>query len=236
MLNWCKSKNLDGNLVVLLLISTFLPFYYSWAIIILLILIDLCKHRGKLYIFKMPGRGCCYLFIIFGTIVGFIATANNQNSSWAFIRDIIRVSSVPVYWYWGCKKSANKTVETVLSTAYFFCGLYSIISVLIRFRNFIQVGGGLYAFRASGSINEYVVAIGLYLTFFKSSKVNGTYISRYLDIIIGFFIITAFAISFSRSSILILACMIICNGFKNMNSIIRLGIISIISVTRFLIL
>ena len=231
MFNWFKRKDLDGNLLVLLLISTFLPFYYGWAFFVILLLIDLFKHRGKVCIYRMPGQVCCFLFLVFGTIVGLTTVTNNQSSLWAYVRDIIRVSSVPLYWYWGCKKSENNSVETVLSTVYLFCGLYSVISVLIRFFNFIQVGGGLYAFRTSGSINEYIVAIGLYFSFFKSPKIGGIYISKLLDKIIGFFIIVAFAISFSRSSIVILACLIICNGFKNMNSYIRFGIIAIIGIT-----
>lgn len=230
MVKWFKRKGLDRNLLVLLLISAFLPFYFGWAFFIVLFVADIFFSKGKLVIYKMPGGIGCVLFIVFGTVVGFMAATNKQNDLWAYTRDLIRVSSVPLYWYWGCRKSERGSIKTVLSTAYLFCGLYSIISVLVRFINFVQVGGGLYTFRASGSINEYIVAIGLYFAFFKSPKVEGYYISKSMDRLLGLFIILAFALSFSRSCILIVGCLIICNGFKNMNSYFRFGLIAIVGI------
>ncbi len=205
-------------LLIVLLVSQFLPTYYVWAIAGVIIAARVIQDKGKLKKLHMPGQSFYWCYLIIGTLVGAYALATSRASSWHVARDLIRMTTIPLFFYLGDSISAHYSKTDIYKNLYAFFGIYSVIGLFLRILNYFSSGGSLYAFRTGGAINEYIVAIGLFMSFFKPDAFGKYYYSKTIDRLLFLVLLFAFLASFSRTAIVLFGCMIICSGLRRMKT------------------
>ena len=179
--------------------------YALWGILLCLTLLSLFTKSKFIYLNIFF---CIYL--AFEIWLSALQADNLQ--LWIFFRDAIRLSLVPIILHCGYKLGEkyhydNKILYRTVFLFTFLCSIYHIIVVIITFLG----DPNLYIITTVRVISEHTLVLGLYLAFFKMLPNKEYYISKKLDRVATAMILIAFLLSFSRTMILLLFCLVIFN-------------------------
>ena len=227
-----------GLLLTLLLISA-LPSYIAWACLAGVFGFYTLKNLRHFSLPKMPG-GICYwvLFLILVAVgAGYFNPA--ERGYWPYLRDIIDFTSLFLYWF--AASEIIRTNQYDMKTVYKIIVLYSVIlsagGLLQRVSGYQGASEDFSSFVASGGVSQFTLAIGLYLSLFKPSVIEKYYFSRFLDLLADIVLLGTFALSFSRTTVIIFLCLVITSQYDRMSAIIKcilLGIVGLIAVSYLL--
>ena len=227
-----------GLLLTLLLISA-LPSYIAWACLAGVFGFYTLKNLRHFSLPKMPG-GICYwvLFLILVAVgAGYFNPA--ERGYWPYLRDIIDFTSLFLYWFAASEIIRTNQYDT--KTVYKIIVLYSVIlsagGLLQRVSGYQGASEDFSSFVASGGVSQFTLAIGLYLSLFKPSVIEKYYFSRFLDLLADIVLLGTFALSFSRTTVIIFLCLVITSQYDRMSAIIKcilLGIVGLIAVSYLL--
>ena len=234
-MTWIKKNNVSVLILILLLLTVYLPTYFSWGLSIGVIFICIIKNKGKLVISKIPGKIFYILLISTGCLVGILNMSVNGATMWMLIRDFIYTTTFFVYWSMsaqiGYKMKYNKDV--MYNTILLFCVIYSLIFIIQRMLTIFTEGTSLisfYDFASSAKIEEYVLAIGVFLAFFKDREY---FFNKKVEWVIKGILIVAFVGAVSRTAILVFACLLIVNLGKKWKKIFGFALIGVIFIAFF---
>lgn len=205
---WCKQHNISVVLLAFLFASELLSNYLFWGVLVVGTAYYMIEEQGKLVI-KNPRSTMvlCLLFMV-GLVGSFCSMFHNTYSGgmWVFLRDVIKISAVPLTFYLSGRLLKNKSRRVLYTTLYFFCSIYGIGSMLLAIPRYAMASGSLFAF-SDNLVDQWVTAVGVFLAFFKTSEVKDYYISPRFDRISKIGLVILLAISFSRTAFLILICL-----------------------------
>lgn len=202
-----KQNNISMVLLVFLFAYEFLSYYFFWIVLVVGNAYYVIKYRGKLLIKDPCSTMVFILLCIVGLMGSFFSVFHNVYSSgiWVFFRDLIRISAVPLTFYFSCQLLKNESRCVLYTTLYFFCSVYGIGSMLLAIPHYVAATS-LFALSDS-LVDQWVTATGVFLAFFKSSEIKGYYISPRFDRISKIGLVVLLTISFSRTTFLILICL-----------------------------
>ena len=228
-----------GLLLALLLISALPRSYIAWACLAGVFGFYTLKNLRHFSLPKMPG-GICYwvLFLILVAVgAGYFNPA--ERGYWPYLRDIIDFTSLFLYWFAASEIIRTNQYDT--KTVYKIIVLYSVIlsagGLLQRVSGYQGTSEDFSSFVASGGVSQFTLAIGLYLSLFKPSVIEKYYFSRFLDLLADIVLLGTFALSFSRTTVIIFLCLVITGQYNRMSAIIKcilLGIVGLIAVSYLL--
>ena len=207
-LRWCEQHNISVALLIFLFASEFLSHYLFWGVLLVGTAYYIIEERGKLFVRDPRSTVVFFLLCIVGLMGSFISMFLNAYSGgmWVFLRDLIRISAVPLTFYLSGQLLKNKSSYVLYTTLYFFCSVYGIGSMLLAIPRYAMASGSLFAF-SDNLVDQWVTAVGVFLAFFKSSEIKEYYISPCFDRISKIGLVILLAISFSRTAFLILICL-----------------------------
>lgn len=111
-----------------------------------------------------------------------------------------------------------------------------MVVTILALPKYLMAGSNFYEFVfASTRISESVLAVGLYLIFFRPNVIGKIYIGKYIDWLLGISIIAAAMLLFSRTMILLFVCLCsigLVRHMKQMAKIIIVVFVSILILTR----
>ena len=228
------------GLLVLLWLSQIIPDYPFWAISCLLIGLDIIYQKGFVRIVKMPGEVFFWILFCIGLFNGI--ALNNQLGIWFIVRDAIRMLYIPTYWALSCIicRHEKYNIRVYYKTFYLFAGTYSLYKLIIKLSTLslnLNSQNLFRTFSTSGMIDEYIIAIAMFISYFKPDCIHGSYISKKVDRLLTAIITTAFVLCFSRTSIMIFGMLTLFLGIKNAKSMLRIvtfGLFAIILVIMFM--
>ena len=227
-----RNNNISLEIYVFLLLNQVLGFYYFWVLSIVFCALEIIKKKGRIHLYTMPGRLAIIVLFVIGCIGGVVGLSAGQYAIWPFSRDIIYLSCIPLFWTVGVSLFYKyKDLKVIYSTVYFFCWTYSSINTLVRVISYVSSGNnGFSDFVENGGISSYLIAIGVYLAFFIPKETIKTYISPFWDTLSKTLIVLSFLLSFSRTSFIIILCLIMMSGLVQATSkTIRIILILIVS-------
>lgn len=226
-----KSNSVNIGIIAFLLIGSFLNYYLLWAFSACAILFLVFSRGGRFSFRVMPGAKSYFVFLIVGVSIGVINVASGLRSWWPYCRDIILATQLLLFWIIGCligvKYHYNK--EYLFRTIFVYVFLYSSISIIQRIVGYLGSQEQSFSdFVSSGIIDQFTVAIGLFITFFKPDCINGFYLSRRFDSVGRLVILASAVLAFSRTLILIFLCLIITMGFRKFKPLLKLGLVGVV--------
>lgn len=225
-------------LIALFLVSA-LPKYVVWAglmgAVVFYILFNLRHYSPS----KMPGGACYWGLFITLIVVGAFCFHPLERGYWPYLRDIIDFTSLFLYWFAASRiiKVYKYDTKTVYRIIVLYSAILSAGGLLERISGYRGASEDFSAFVSSGSVSQFTLAVGLYLVFFKPPLVGKYYFGRFLDLLVDIVLLGSFALSFSRTTILILLCLVVTGRYDRMSSIIKcalLGVAALICVSYFL--
>lgn len=227
-----------GLLLTLLLISA-LPSYIAWVCLAgAFILYVLCNLRC-FSLPKMPGGICYWALFLILVAVGAVYFNPAERGYWPYLRDIIDFTSLFLYWFAASEIIRTNQYDT--KTVYRIIVLYSVIlsvgGLLQRVSGYQGASEDFSSFVASGGVSQFTLAIGLYLSLFKPPVIEKYYFSRFFDLLADIVLLGTFALSFSRTTVMIFLCLIIMGQYDRMSAMIKcilLGIVGLIAVSYLL--
>lgn len=193
-----KKVSINIPIFILLIISTFFNVYIS---IILLFFatfyIFIFKNKGKIYNDSFINIFLLYLFVII--MIGFVNI--DEYGIWPFLRDLITptITILSLYILYYLRDEYKITNDSIFKTAFVFVALSSLISIVFYELLKFQTNSVFVITRGE----EFVLAIGLYLIFFKQIKIN-----KVIFYLLSSIIILNFILAFSRSSLIVFVCLI----------------------------
>lgn len=216
-MNKVKEKKFSTPLLLLLLASAVMNEYLQWILFLVLLLWYTISNLRHFFVRKMPGGFFLFCLIFQCFFVGALIYRPGARGYWPFLRDIIITTNMALCWY--VASIAVDTLKTdgaaVYRTIILFSFIMSLYSIGIRFVN----GTTDYStFVESGGISGFIVSISLYLMLFKPSSIENYYFGRLVDLIIELAIVLAFVFSFSRTTLIIFLCLILCGEFDSMSA------------------
>lgn len=227
---WCKKHNISVALLAFLFASEFLSHYLFWGVLIVGTAYYIIEEQGKLFIRNPRSTVVLFSLCVVGMIGSLGSMFHNAYSggTWVFLRDIIRISAVPLTFYFSGQLLKNKSRRVLYTTLYFFCSVYGIGSMLLAIPKYAMASGSLFAF-SDNLVDQWVTAVGVFLAFFKSSEIKECYISPRFDRISKIGLIVLLAISFSRTAFLILICLSIPFIKKHFSTILKGSVILVLA-------
>lgn len=227
---YLNKKNYSVQLIFLLLIASFSSQYMTFVIFLLYIFIHLIKNNFCIKYKHFPGEKAYFTIFLLLFIVGVLYLGKIE---WSFIRDAIRYIYIFIYWEicnliaYKCKYNKNYIIKSVI----FYCGIYCTFNLLVKFYYVLTNINGenlFYIFTSRGRIDEFTLAIGLYLLIFKPfDDKDTTYISKKIDAIFRWIMVLALILSFSRTTFLILVFFILFSYRHRLKLIIKYGMITV---------
>ena len=177
-LRWCEQHNISVALLIFLFASEFLSHYLFWGVLLVGTAYYIIEERGKLFVRDPRSTVVFFLLCIVGLMGSFISMFLNAYSGgmWVFLRDLIRISAVPLTFYLSGQLLKNKSSYVLYTTLYFFCSVYGIGSMLLAIPRYAMASGSLFAF-SDNLVDQWVTAVGVFLAFFKSSEIKEYYIA-----------------------------------------------------------
>lgn len=238
--NWLRQNEISGALLCLLFLSQILPAYIMWAFSCMIIILNLGLKRGRIRMWRMPGSCPFWILFVLGVVMAVISN-RVQFFSWLVFRDIVRMLYIPTYWYLACITCYREKCDyrVLYKTFYLFAGLLCGYELFFRLLNYVQNMNVQMIFRtfvSQGMVNEFVIALATFLVFFKPECNRGYYLSKKMDRLFNIIIISSFALSFSRTSFLILALLILMVGLKNAKATVKVAFVGAIAAILVVIL
>lgn len=210
-------KKISFPLLLLLLATTAMREYLQWVLFLFLFLWYILANLKHFAILKMPGGRYLFFLILQCFLFGAFFYTPNVRGYWSFIRDVIIITNMALCWF-----VANIFINrlrldtlTVYRTILLFAFIMSVRSIVLRFAS---SSSNFSAFVENGAINGFTVSISLYLILFKPPIVKRFYFGKIEDRIIEMFIILAFLFSFSRTTLLILGCLILFGKYDSISA------------------
>lgn len=228
MVSFFKHNRLSMAAFVIILIAQLNSYYIIWAFFLLLSAAYLIKSKGVILKPKLPSLFPWALIIVIGMLQGYIYNYNSGVKD--YFRDIVYTSTFILFWYivWDfCNKLDAKTV---IATIYTACWVIGIIETTIRIVRFISVGGGFSSFVSEGQVNHYIIAIGLFLGFFRPDGMNKYYCSSGLDKFAKISMIITFMLSFSRSALVVFLILLGVTSWRRFASTLKIIILVLVGV------
>lgn len=218
---------------MVLVLSEVASNYFMWLFGVLYVSYQIVCGRGKLIVKKFWGENTLLLLFLLGTFVGLFNVVGGSTKTWPYIRDIIHISSILLtcYFFNNTITKYSFNINIVYTTVFFFCGTYSMIVTLLAIPNYLLAGSDFYEFTFAGArISESILAIGLYLTFFRPKAINKFYVGPYIDRVLGIASIIAAMLAFSRTMILLFMCLCSIGLVKHMKQIAKILVVVFLGI------
>ena len=201
-----RKQTLTGLIIEMLLLY-YLPTYVAWLLMVFLVLFDGAHYKKDYNFYFKMSIG----IIIFGALVGGLFLVAGKAEIWPYLRDIIRISFLPLTILWTRTK-ARALGKNIYKAIFLFCGICivaGIMQIVMTNSYSLSLYENVRTFRQTAFISEYILAIGVFLFVFKKRVMNGVYFSPVIDNIIGIICFAGVGLSFSRTAILLLICILI---------------------------
>ena len=221
-----KKKKIIPLLLAFFVLESLGSPYITWAVLMAAMLIDLYLHGMRIRIGMLGFEKMLGTIMLIGVASGLIAFSAGKVSTWFLTRDVIRVSCVPLYWYFGRKFSKENAQNdgSLFRTVFLFAFLNSIFQLGYTVANISEVSN-LYDLASQRIMAEGTLAIGAFLCFFKPSDIGKHYFGPALDRLFSAVILLTFASSFSRTTYVIFACLVLFCGVKNVKALLKIVIV-----------
>ncbi len=203
-----KTKD-DISLIIVLftVIAIHSTQYLLWTLSAAMILVMITLSRGKFYSERIPGFWCIATLIFLGSFGGCWAFIHNKAGLWSILRDVIRATVFPLMWIaysMLLRQNGSFTRSSFYKTLFCICGTSSVFDLIISLPARLQsLGGGFPAFVGAFSPDKYLIAIGLFLILLRPELIQKYFISMSIDRVYKAAIILNFALSFSRTAIVL---------------------------------
>lgn len=236
----CK-KNKDAcdifKVFFILLFFTLIPHYIAWVILLAIFIADVIFHIRAVSIFKMPGSICYWFEFALLFFNGLFLFEPFNGGYWPLARDIINMSFVFLYCFLGDKFVKKIDLAAIYRAVILFSTVIALKSLIERFSGYQGIDENFNEFVSRGSMSEFTIAIALYLILFKPPCISKVFFNKILDLLIAVILWLIFVVSFSRTAIIILLCLIIIGKYDHMSALFKillLFIIGMVGISYFL--
>ena len=230
--NWFHRHNISVPILMLLFASGVFGVYVQWAFLILFVLWYIYTNNGRLIFKKEKSQlilGAIIAIEIISCVISIFAEQKNV-TFWEVSRDFIRNTMVGLICIIvvniGMKYKFDS--EVLYTTIYFFCAVFCGTKMLLLLPNYITTSGNLFYF-SENLIDQWIVSIGMLMTFYKPPEVKKYYIGRIFDRIAALIFIILVVLSFSRTVFLLLLCFVFPYLLKHFSAIVKVLFAIIIS-------
>lgn len=236
--NWFKRHHISVIIYIALLLTETVSSYIIWSLGILYLGWQIIRQRGRIVIKKFWGENILFALILIGGGIGLGNVIAGKAEVWPYIRDIIHITSIILvcFFFNNTAERYSFDMKVVYNTVFFFCGTYFILIDLSAIPNYLAAGSNLYEYIFSGvSVSISILAIGLYLTFFKPNIIGKCYIGIYIDRVLGIAIIVAAMLAFSRTMILVfvsLCAVGLAKRIKQMSKVLVVIFLGVLVINR----
>ena len=231
--NWFKKHDISIIVYAVLLLSEIASNYILWILAILYLGYQIIRHEGKLVLKKFWGENILLIITLIGIAMGLINIIAGDVRVWPYARDIIHITSIALicFCFRNMAEKYSFNLKTVYNTILFFCGTYSLVVTILALPKYIMAASNFYEFVfASTRISESVLALGLYLTFFRPNVIGKVYIGKYIDRVLGISIIVAAMLSFSRTMILLFVCLCSIGLVRHIKQIAKIFLVVFVGI------
>lgn len=231
--DWFKRHNISIIIYIVLLLSEITSNYVIWSLGILYLGCQIIRRRGKLVIRRFWGENILFVLILLGGIIGLKNVCAGRAETWPYIRDMLHISSIILvcFFFSNMAERYLYDMSVVYNTVFFFCGTYSMVITLFAIPNYLEAESNIYEYIISRvGISESILAIGLYLTFFRSKIIGEFYVNTYIDRILGIAIIIAVMLAFSRTMILFFVSLCAVGLVKHTKQIFKIFVVILLGI------
>ena len=229
---WFEKYNISLKLLASMLMSQLFPMYVCWGLLVSIIIIEIVKNKGMIYHKKIPGEKLILLMFVIGCCGSVISAFNYTVQLWPILRDIIRMSMMLLYWavIGQIGRSCKYRKEVLFNTFYIFSGIMAALQIpkivtLVQTRSIVS-----FSDVSSNGMDQFVLALGLFLTIFKREGKNKYYLGKLEDFIITILLFAAAVISFSRTMIVIFVCLMIPLCFIRFKGVLKVIILALLTI------
>lgn len=223
-----RAFSISFPVLFLLVVSQFLSQYIIWGLLVMALVASILLSDGKSRLLSMPGFTFYLPILIIGMISGIVGLWSGKTALWPYIRDVVYVTLFPLYWF--CLTNKNvlpyRNKSEFYRTIYLFCGIMCGTSF---FRKLIALRGThmtLFELRHVSPVSEIIVALGIAM-FFVPARGIRNYKSTVPGVFSSLFIFLAFALSFSRMTILYIIILFVFFGVHNRRAVFRITFLAI---------
>lgn len=196
------SRTVDLPFCLFAVSLTLLNKYIIWMFLFFSIVFGFVLGSSIKKYVKLPGRGIYLLLVIQCAFVGTLELMQGFTTAWPFLRDLISISLIPLYWvaaqYFLSRFSSRK-----VDFLYNFVVSCSIVSTIKLIGNFSTLVSGSISI---SRVDEWLISISVFLIIcYYKTLFNG---HRYAGFFISTVIVLEFVLGFSRTSIIILVVLL----------------------------
>ena len=198
-----RSQTVDLPFCFFVIALAFVDKYFVWVALCFFIVLRILLKRPIENLTRLPGHAIYAILFFQCSIIGFFELAQGHATAWPFFRDIISFSLIPLYWitaqYFLLRFASHK-----VDFLYNFVVACAVVSGIKLFGIFADLVSGDISFDRT---DEWLISIGSFLIICYNKKIFGK--KRKTSFFISVLILLEFTLGFSRTSIIILAILLL---------------------------
>lgn len=218
-------QDLYYELVVIVFLSA-LPGnfanYIKWCVIVGLCSIEIWRQKGRIANPQMIGGRWYASFLAIGLLGGLLGLFDEGKRLWPFVRDMILVSLILFVWLFSVMYSKRNKYNTanLWKTVFTASGLYSLYELLNVVPKLLIEGLSFSSFISGLNLSQWAITFCIFLFLFPQNQ-NGCYLGKMMDKVLFFGACALAVLSFSRTTIILLFCMVVPFGSKAISRLIK---------------
>lgn len=205
--------------------NPYLGIFFAMLFVIYLVI----RENGRIPVFEMPGRAVLYLYLIWGSGLGFSSILLGKVGWWPVVRDAVQMGEILILWFICAYLSERNDHDRcfLYKTLFLACALSAAYSVVVK--SYILLNGqlDLSAFRSKGNPREFSLALGCYLAVLPPDCCKELYWGKQIDLLGKLLIFAALLISFSRTAFVLLGCLLLLSVWNRPGKVLKALLIAV---------
>lgn len=185
---------------------------------------------------KLPGFRLLLLMVLLGTVGGVVSLFKQDCTAWQVERDLMRFLVVLLYYFLASEIQKKEENDKIFRTIFLYTGIYSVGSLLISIPRFIQLvsAGSLLNIFSVMRLDEMTVTLGTFLAITGNPNRKRYFFNKVFDNLLRISILMGFVLSFSRTSLALLAVLMVTQIQKSPKKVFKIvAIIATFSIVVY---
>lgn len=182
-------------------------FFVLLALLIWLLILNGFSLKMR----PLPGLRPLVVIFSLGTVGGIVSCLMQMTTLWQLTRDVMYVLVVFLYYILASKVREKESKNQIICTVFLYAGIYAIISLIIAVPKFAEriTEGNLLRVFSVMRLDEFTISLGAFLALTGNPNGEKRFYGKIVDRVMSAAIIIGFVLSFSRTSLAILAILLV---------------------------